>query len=87
MFPVPPPYYAIANYPGGCTTLGGPLKNEHAQLLDGKGEVIPRLYAADSISNFQEHTYGISGGGNAENMVWGRIAARHSCALEPWDAE
>ena len=82
-----PPFYAIANYPGGCTTLGGPAKNEYAQLLDGKGEVIPRLYAAGSISNFQEHTYGISGGGNAENMVWGRIAARHGCALEPWDAE
>lgn len=80
-----PPYYAIAIYPGGCTTLGGPAKNEHAQVLDGKGEVIPRLYAAGSISNFQEHTYGISGGGNAENMVWGRIAARHGCALEPWD--
>lgn len=80
-----PPYYAVANYPGGCTTLGGPDKNENAQVLDGKGEVIPRLYAAGSISNFQEHTYGISGGGNAENMVWGRIAARHGCALEPWD--
>lgn len=62
----------------GMTGRLGPEANS-------KGEVTPRLYAAGSISNFQEHTYGISGGGNAENMVWGRIAARHGCALEPWD--
>lgn len=80
-----PPFYAYPLYPGGCTTLGGPKKNVNAQVLDTEDEVIPRLYAAGSFGNFQRHTYGISGGGNAENMVWGRIAARHAAALEPWD--
>ena len=50
-------------------------------------EVIPRLYAAGCFGNFAAHSYGISGGNNAENMVWGRIGARHASALEPWDAE
>jgi predicted oxidoreductase len=81
-----PPYYAFALYPGLCTTLGGPKKNEYAQVLDGADNIIPRLYCAGSISNFQAHTYGLSGGGNGENMVWGRIAARHACGLESWDA-
>lgn len=81
-----PPFYAWPIYPGGCSTLGGPKKNEHAQVLDTKDEPIPRLYAAGCFGNFAAHTYGISGGNNAENMVWGRIGARHACALEPWDA-
>ena len=37
--------------------------------------------------SFQSHTYGITGGNNAENQVWGRIAARHASGLENWDAE
>lgn len=82
-----PPYYAWPIYPGGCSTLGGPKKNENAQVLDTKDEVIPRLYAAGCFGNFAAHTYGISGGNNAENMVWGRISARHAAALEPWDKE
>ena len=81
-----PPYYAWPIYPGGCSTLGGPKKNEHAQVLDVNDKPIPRLYAAGCFGNFAAHTYGISGGNNAENMVWGRIGARHACALEPWDA-
>ena len=28
------PYYAISIYPGSCSTLGGPMKNEHGQVLD-----------------------------------------------------
>ena len=81
------PYYAISIYPGSCSTLGGPKKNEFAQVEDPAGNVIPRLYAAGCFGNFQAYTYGITGGNNSENMVWGRIAGRHCAALEPWDAE
>ena len=81
-----PPYYCWPIYPGGCSTLGGPKKNECAQVLDVNDEVIPRLYAAGCFGNFAAHTYGISGGNNAENMVWGRIGARHASGLTPWDA-
>ena len=80
------PYYAVAAYPGSCSTLGGPMKNEHAQVLDTAENPIPRLYAAGCFGNFQSHTYGITGGNNAENQVWGRIAGRHCAALEAWDS-
>ncbi|MDR2380431.1 MAG: FAD-binding protein [Bifidobacteriaceae bacterium] len=80
------PYYAYAIYPGSCSTLGGPMKNEHGQVLDPALNVIPRLYAAGCFGNFQSHSYGITGGNNGENMVWGRISARHAAGLENWDA-
>ncbi|MCL2808014.1 MAG: FAD-binding protein [Coriobacteriia bacterium] len=80
------PYYAVAVYPGSCSTLGGPMKNEHAQVLDTARNPIPRLYAAGSFGNFQSHTYGITGGNNAENQVWGRIAGRHCSALQSWES-
>ena len=73
-----PPYYCWPIYPGGCSTLGGPKKNENAQVLDPAQNPIPRLYAAGCFGNFQSHTYGITGGNNAENQVWGRICARHA---------
>lgn len=50
------------------------MKNENAQVLDPAQNPIPRLYAAGCFDNFQSHTYGITGGNNAENQVWGRIA-------------
>ena len=81
------PYYAISIYPGSCSTLGGPMKNENAQVLDTQRNPIPRLYAAGCFGNFQSHSYGITGGNNAENQVWGRIAARHAAGLEAWDAK
>ncbi|MBR2836237.1 MAG: FAD-binding protein [Coriobacteriales bacterium] len=81
------PFYAWPIYPGGCSTLGGPKKNENAQVVDFDDNPIPRLYAAGCFGNFAAHTYGISGGNNAENMVWGRISARHAASLTPWDAE
>lgn len=80
------PYYAYAIYPGSCSTLGGPEKNVNGQVLDPAGNPIPRLYAAGCFGNFQDHSYGITGGNNAENMVWGRICARHAAGLENWDA-
>ncbi len=72
------PYYAYPIYPGSCSTLGGPKKNVNGEVLDPAGNLIPRLYAAGCFGNFQAHCYGITGGNNAENMVWGRICARHA---------
>ncbi|MEG0620172.1 MAG: FAD-binding protein [Raoultibacter sp.] len=79
------PYYAVAVYPGSCSTLGGPMKNENGQVLDPARKPIGRLYAAGCFGNFQSHSYGITGGNNCENMVWGRISARHAASLENWD--
>jgi hypothetical protein len=79
------PYYAYAIYPGSCSTLGGPMKNENGQVLDPALNAIPRLYSAGCFGNFQSHSYGITGGNNAENMVWGRISARHCANLESWE--
>jgi succinate dehydrogenase/fumarate reductase flavoprotein subunit len=81
------PFYAYQIYPGSCSTLGGAKKNENAQVLDIEGEVIPRLYAAGCFGNMASHSYGVTGGNNAENMVWGRISARHCSGLSVWDAQ
>ena len=61
-------------------------KNVNGQVLDPAGNPIPRLYAAGSFGNIAGHTYGITGGNNAENMVWGRIGGRNAAAETPWDA-
>ncbi len=79
-----PPFYAWPEYVGGCSTLGGPQKNGKGQVLDVSGNVIPRLYAGGSFGNTAGHTYGITGGNNAENMVWGRIGGRNAAAETPW---
>ena len=81
-----PPYYAFPVYPGGCATYGGAKRNENAQVVDWDENPIPRLYSAGSFGNILGHAYGITGGNVAENMVFGRIAARHASALAPWDA-
>ncbi len=39
------PYYAVALYPGDLGTSAGLRTNAHAQVLDGKGDPIPGLYA------------------------------------------
>ncbi len=81
-----PPFYAYTVYPGSCSTLGGAMKNEHGQVLDVFAEQpIPRLYGAGSFGNIHSHTYGITGGNVAENMIWGRISARHAASLDAWD--
>ena len=79
------PFYAWPEYVGGCSTLGGPQKNARGQVLDVCGEPIPRLYAGGCFGNIAGHTYGITGGNNAENMVWGRIGGRNAAAETPWD--
>ena len=80
-----PPYYAIAMYPGICNTVGGAVRNEHAQVLNPDGVPIPRLYSAGSFGNMAGHTYAITGGNGSENACVGRISGRNAAALDNWD--
>ena len=45
-----PPYYASLYVPGTCGTNGGLKTNEYAQVVNTKGDVIPRLLAVGNCS-------------------------------------
>jgi succinate dehydrogenase/fumarate reductase flavoprotein subunit len=79
------PYYALEVYPGIFNTLGGPMKNGMAQVLDVDHEVIPRLYTAGTISSSCGHTYSTFGFNISDNIVFGRIAGENAAAEEPWE--
>lgn len=73
--PLAAPFYGFAWGPMLVFTCGGPAKNELAQVLDPKGKVIPRLYAAGEVAS--TYSYCMSGGqmiGDA--LAFGRIAGR-----------
>jgi urocanate reductase len=68
------PFYAVPQWPAVHHTMGGLRINKHAQVIDIRDKVIPRLYAAGEV------TGGIHGsnrlGSNAipDCVVFGRIA-------------
>lgn len=73
------PYYAMLCAPTLLNTDGGPVRNEHAQILDTAGNPIPNLYSAGEFGSVWGHYY--QGGGNVgECLVFGRIAAREALA-------
>jgi 3-oxosteroid 1-dehydrogenase len=79
-----PPYYAIAMYPGGPNTEGGPIKNAKSQVINVHGEPIPRLYAVGELGSLFAFAY--QGGGNiAELIIFGQIAGQNAAAEPPLD--
>jgi len=79
-----PPFYAATFYPGGPNTQGGPRHNTKCQIVDPRGNPIPRLYAAGELGSL----YGIQypGGGNVgECFAFGRIAGQNAAAETPWE--
>ena len=68
-----PPFYALPLFPGGPNTKGGLKANEKRQVVDWKGSVIPRLYAAGEIASAFKYVYQ-AGGNVAECIVFGRVA-------------
>jgi len=78
-----PPYYAIAEYPGGPNTEGGPIKNAKSQIINVFGDRIPRLYAAGEVASFWSFLYQI-GGNIAECIISGTAAGKNAAAEEPW---
>jgi succinate dehydrogenase/fumarate reductase flavoprotein subunit len=72
-----PPFYAIRLFPGGASTLGGPRRNRHSQVVDPYGKPIPGLYSAGELGS----VYGMfdpGGGTLGECIVFGRIAGENA---------
>jgi succinate dehydrogenase/fumarate reductase flavoprotein subunit len=78
-----PPFYGLKMYPGGFNTLGGPMKNGKAQVLDTRKNPIPRLYSAGALGSIAGHIYCVVGHNWAEFMSFGRIAGRNAAAEKP----
>lgn len=67
------PFYAVQLQPTFTNTLGGPERNENAQIRNLNGGLIPHLYGINELDSIFTHKY--SGSGNiSESLVFGRIA-------------
>ena len=70
-----PPFYHFSGPPLVAWTNGGPRRNEHAEILDAFGQVIPGLYAAGSASS--TYSWCKDGGFHiADALAFGRVAGR-----------
>jgi len=78
-----PPFYAIALFPGGSNTQGGPKRNRRAQVVGPFGAPIPGLYAAGECGSIFGMLYPAGGGNLAECIAFGRIAAENAAKETP----
>ena len=77
------PFYAIALWPAGPNTNGGPIRNAQGQVCDPYYNPIPRLYCDGECGSVWGFLY--QGGGNwGENIAFGRITGNNSANEEPW---
>ena len=80
------PFYCSEIYPGMLQTAGGIEINANAQVVNVRGEVIPRLYAGGCcIANVLGRGYPIGGTTLANGYVVGYVAANHIATLQPWE--
>lgn len=77
------PFYGYQYGPGSFGTNGGLRINENAQVLNVKGNPIPRLYAVGCTSG-SVHGDAYPGGGAClgQGSVFGYLAGRHAAGLE-----
>ena len=75
------PFYAIALYPGDIGAATGLVANEHAQVLDGQGAVIPGLYACgNDMHSIMGGVYPAPGITIGPAITFGYLAAKHAVA-------
>jgi len=79
-----PPYYAIAQWPGGPNTQGGPIRNAKAQVCDPDGNPIPRLYGNGECGSIWGFLYASGGGDISELVAFGQVAGNNAAAEVPW---
>jgi succinate dehydrogenase/fumarate reductase flavoprotein subunit len=73
-----PPFYAVAMYPGGSNTCGGPRRDEYGRVLDPFGDPIAGLYCAGSLGSAIGLLYPAWGCNLSDGICFGRIAAAHA---------
>jgi len=78
LVPLQPPFYCVKLYPGGTNTLGGPRRNENAQIVDPFGDPIPGLYGAGELGGAMGALYPAAGSSISDALCFGRIAGRHA---------
>lgn len=71
-----PPFYAVPLYPGGSHTVGGPLRDAAARVLDADGGVIPGLFSAGELGSVITGLYPAPGAALSEAFCFGAIAAQ-----------
>ena len=79
-----PPFYAVAMWPGGPNTQGGPVRDARARILDTKGNPIPRLYGNGECGSIWGFLYAGSGGDMSELIAFGRISGNNAAQEVPW---
>jgi succinate dehydrogenase/fumarate reductase flavoprotein subunit len=67
-------FYAVALWPGGSHTVGGPRRDEHARVVAVHGGAIPNLYSAGELGSVHGLLYPAGGASLAECMAFGRVA-------------
>lgn len=77
------PFYALPQWPAVHGTLGGLRINSRAQVLDIRGNVIPRLYAAGEVVGGIHGADRLAGNGIAECIVFGRLAGTNAAEEKP----
>jgi len=73
-----PPLFAVALWPGGPNTQGGPRRNQKGQILDTEGRPVPRLYGAGELGSVYGRLYPQAGGNIGECIAFGRIAGENA---------
>ena len=75
------PYYAVQVQPTFTNTLGGPERNQNAEIMSRNGGTIPHLYGAGELGSIWSHKY--SGSGNiSESLVFGRLAGANAAVVK-----
>jgi flavocytochrome c len=87
LFPLnTPPFYAFERIVGITSTLGGLKINTSAQVVNVKGEVIPRLYAGgETAGGAIGLNYPASGTALQNAIGFGRIAGQQAAAETAWE--
>lgn len=73
-------FYAVALWPGGSHTVGGPRRDEHARVVAVRGGVVPNLYSAGELGSVHGLLYPAGGASLAECMAFGRVAGTEAAA-------